>query len=304
MNIRQIDTEDWPKVYRLMQEASYLENFPRYVYEEKVKSELELGNALFLLAEVNGEVAGVIIGAFREVRGESLGYVKWIAVNREYRLRGIGKALVSEVENYYRTNNKIDVLRLGDVPKNYLQPGVDPLYTPMICLAERMGFIRFDTTVNMSVDLNQDWSTEKIEQELFSQNVIIKRADKHESELILNWIRDEFLLWEYEVVQSYNGDPIALHLAIKNKKVIAFSAYDGNNRGTAWFGPMGTTSECRGLGIGNVLLKRCLYDMKQLGFKKSTIPWVGPIPFYAKYTDARVERVFWRYEKRYKSTFK
>ena len=38
--------------------------------------------------------------------------------------------------------------------------------------------------------------------------------------------------------------------------------------------------------------------MKNMGFKQSIIPWVGPIAFYSNYADAKVDRVFWRYEKK------
>ena len=60
---------------------------------------------------------------------------------------------------------------------------------------------------------------------------------------------------------------------------------------------MGTSIKSRGKGVGAVLLKRCLQDLKNLGFKKAVIPWVGPIPFYSKFANAHVSRVFWRYEK-------
>jgi GNAT superfamily N-acetyltransferase len=35
-----------------------------------------------------------------------------------------------------------------------------------------------------------------------------------------------------------------------------------------WFGPMGTHPDLRGLGIGSILLKRCLKDMKRNGLSK------------------------------------
>ena len=38
-------------------------------------------------------------------------------------------------------------------------------------------------------------------------------------------------------------------------------------------------------------------DLRNLGYKKSIIPWVGPIGFYFKEVGAEVERVFWNYRK-------
>jgi mycothiol synthase len=37
--------------------------------------------------------------------------------------------------------------------------------------------------------------------------------------------------------------------------------------------------------------------MKEMGFVKAIIPWVGPIPFYMYHADAKMDRIFWRYEK-------
>ena len=49
--------------------------------------------------------------------------------------------------------------------------------------------------------------------------------------------------------------------------------------------------------MGGILLYMCLNDMKNQGFSNSIIPWVGPIGFYSNYADAKISRVFWRYEK-------
>jgi hypothetical protein len=61
---------------------------------------------------------------------------------------------------------------------------------------------------------------------------------------------------------------------------------------------MGTGGELRKLGIGGVLLRRCLNDMRELGHVRTAqIGWVGPIPFYARTVDAYVERVYWMYRR-------
>ncbi len=83
-----------------------------------------------------------------------------------------------------------------------------------------------------------------------------------------------------------------------NGEIIAFSEFETNNKGTGWFGPMSTSVNARGKGVGGVLLKRCMNEMKKMGFKTSIIPWVGPISFYMHYINSPVDRVFWRYEKK------
>jgi hypothetical protein len=114
---------------------------------------------------------------------------------------------------------------------------------------------------------------------------------------MIKWTEKNFKGWISEVSNSFANDPVSLHIALIEEEIIAFSAYESNNRGTGWFGPMGTSEAARGKGVGGILLLRCMKDLKNLGFEKSIIPWVGPIPFYMHYVNSKVKRVFWRYEK-------
>jgi GNAT superfamily N-acetyltransferase len=81
----------------------------------------------------------------------------------------------------------------------------------------------------------------------------------------------------------------------KDGSLLGFAAY-GSSR-PSWFGPMGTAPAARGLGIGALLLRRCLADQRAAGHDQVQIGWVGPLPFYAKAVGARVERVFLLYRK-------
>jgi mycothiol synthase len=60
---------------------------------------------------------------------------------------------------------------------------------------------------------------------------------------------------------------------------------------------MGTLPAEQRHGIGAVLLKRCLADMKSAGLLTARIGWVGPVRFYARSLGARIERVYWLYRK-------
>ena len=80
------------------------------------------------------------------------------------------------------------------------------------------------------------------------------------------------------------------HLALRGGEIVGFAAY-GSSR-PSWFGPMGTVPAAAGLGIGRVLLRRCLRDQYAAGVRRAQIGWVGPEPFYADAVGARIERVF------------
>jgi mycothiol synthase len=60
---------------------------------------------------------------------------------------------------------------------------------------------------------------------------------------------------------------------------------------------MGTLESERQHGIGTVLLKRCLADLRAAGHRSAQIAWTGPVHFYARAVDARIDRTFWPYQK-------
>jgi hypothetical protein len=61
------------------------------------------------------------------------------------------------------------------------------------------------------------------------------------------------------------------------------------------FGPMGTADEARGLGLGEVLLYRCMADLQAAGHKTAVIPWVGPDAYYSRLLNCHIDRVFRQY---------
>ncbi len=243
------------------------------------------------------QIIGFMQGVMRHIRGVNYAYIKLMAVHKSYRRHGIATAMYNELEPVFIAN-KADVVRIGDVPLNYFMPGIDPRYTPALCWAMRRGFERFGDTSNLLVDLNQNWDMSEKELQLESEGIEVRRAKPEDKQAVLDFIKDEWLLWTNEVEMAFKDEVPSIHIALLNGKIKAFSAHNANNKGTGWFGPMGTHPDLRGKGMGAILLKRCLQDMKQMGLSHSVIPWVGPIDFYAWHANARVDRVFWRYEKK------
>lgn len=192
----------------------------------------------------------------------------------------------------------VNVIRVYESFPNYFMPGIDPFYTEAVCFFERLGFKKFGDTSNLITDLSaENFDTDAEEKKLLQEEIIIKRAEEKDKSKVFEWLGKNFAAWYGEVSSAYQNNPITLFIAEREGELVAFSAHEGNNKGTGWFGPMGTDSSLRGKGVGGILLKKCLKDMKEMGFVKAIIPWVGPIPFYMHYANAKVERIFWRYEK-------
>lgn len=265
---------------------------------EKTFGDADFDPKMTLLALENREIISFMQGLIRQVDHKlTRGYIKLFATAINHRRQGLATMLLTKIEAQMKAK-EVTTLRLLDCNPNYLQPGIDPRYTEAIAFAERNGFKRFADTSNLEVDLqSQDFDTSSDEQNLSRANIDIRRATRDDWPLVEELIRNHFKAWLPEIQTTYKNNPISLHLAEFNGKIEAFSAYDANNLNTGWFGPMDTNPILRGKGIGGILLKRCLADMKQQGHKVSIIPRVGPIPFYLHYAKARLTRVFWRYEK-------
>ncbi len=267
------------------------------ILREKIIDDPDYDPELVLSLWENDKPVAFLSGIVRDIQGERTGYIKLMVTHKEHRRKGLGKKLFLEIESRLR-KRQVSRMRVYDVPYNYYMPGIDPRYTAALSFFETMGFSRFADTSNMIVDLeNQDFSTQEAEKILVEKSITIIRADYGDMSDIFLFIDEHFPLWRTEISNAYNSLPVSLHIARQDGQLKAFSGHNGNNFGTGWFGPMGTHPDLRGMGIGGILLKRCLQDMKDWGLKTSVIPWVGPIRFYSYYANARVDRVFWRYEK-------
>ena len=101
--------------------------------------------------------------------------------------------------------------------------------------------------------------------------------------------------WAWEVAESLNRPGAGCYVAVRDGEILGFAAYGANR--PSWFGPMGTAPAAEGLGVGRVLLRRCLTDQRAGGLTSAQIGWAGPISFYSNAVDARLERIFWIYSK-------
>jgi len=301
MEIRLFRENDIGKILKLCNEHMEFDTLSESLLREKILGDPEYEEELNFTAWEKDMSVGFLSGVTREATGvtvqERTGYIKLMVVHKQFRRQAIGHRLYENLEGIYRKRG-IKKISIYDVPYNYFMPGIDPRYTPALAFFETMGFHRFSDTANMFVDLKgQDFKTGSEENKLAGKGIIIARAKIDDRDEVLNFINANFSSCSYEVGKAFELSPIGVHIARYNGKVMAFSAYDCNNIGTGWFGPMGTHNELRGKGAGSVLLKRCMQDIKKQGLSEAIIPWVGPIRFYSYYVNAIVKRVFWRYEK-------
>jgi ribosomal protein S18 acetylase RimI-like enzyme len=90
--------EDYGPVTRLWTEVGLTYRPAGRDRPEKIEAEMKRGTALFLVAEAEGRVVGVVLGTHDGRRG----WINRLAVAPAYQRRGIARALVREVEGRVR----------------------------------------------------------------------------------------------------------------------------------------------------------------------------------------------------------
>ncbi|NUR73640.1 MAG: GNAT family N-acetyltransferase [Hamadaea sp.] len=223
-----------------------------------------------------------------------VGHLDLLAVDPGHRRRGLGTELIAQAEQGLRELG-CEVVRVAGNPPDYAFPGVDVRYTPAICALTKAGYAHERTAWNMTAELRPGSKaladTSAAEARLADQGVEVRVAEANDIARLRPIIAAEWGgHWAAEITSAQ-----AVHIAEKDGEPIAFAAWGCTRPG--WFGPMGTRPAAKGLGIGSVLLRRCLADQAKAGVTRAQIGWVGPVPFYAQAADAYIERVFFLYSK-------
>ncbi|GAA1896689.1 GNAT family N-acetyltransferase [Asanoa iriomotensis] len=245
------------------------------------------------VAVVGSSVVGVVLGS-TGYGDASVGHVDLVAVDPAHRRRGIGRALVERVSAALGAFGVTSVAFVGNAPV-YAWPGIDVRYTAAVCLAEACGFARTDIAWNMTADLTEGSpalaSTAEAEARLADAGVAVRRAVPADVPGLVEFAVSQFGPgWGAEIAGS-----AGIHFAVRDGDVLGFACW-GSSR-PSYFGPMGTAPAARGLGVGGVLLRRCLREQQAAGLSSAQIGWVGPVPFYSANAGARIERVFFLYRR-------
>lgn len=78
------------------------ECFTKEAYsKQQIASLLKSPNAVDLVARVNGEIAGFVIGGIEDLSGRQVGHVYTIDVGVNHRRKGVGKRLIKDIENVF-----------------------------------------------------------------------------------------------------------------------------------------------------------------------------------------------------------
>lgn len=105
MQIRQFTMDDYEAVYALWKSLVPAISLRPSDRREEIEKKLARDPALFLVAEEDGRVVGVIMGGWDGRRG----WLHHLAVAPDYQDRGIGTALLAQVEERLRAKGCLKV---------------------------------------------------------------------------------------------------------------------------------------------------------------------------------------------------
>ena len=291
--LRPIETTDSIALLDLWRRSADYDPMSANLFNEKVWDDPNFDSSLALLAAHSNEVVGFCMGVVRDTGQGVFGYLKLLAIDPDHRRQGLATSLLKEIETQL-IQRRCSEIRVAESAPNYLTPGVDRRSTDLRHFLEKHQYKSFGDTVNMSVQLTNHLLLDALEQ---AGDWELRRHEPTLMPAAVKLLSDNWPSWQAEYQMAANQDPPTALLAMEGENAIGFVAYDANNQGTGWFGPMGTAPEARNKGVGKALLKACLRDMANRGYDSAIIPWVGPVEFYQSQVGAEISRHFVRYSK-------
>lgn len=297
--LRSINESDAMALLEIWQASATWDPLTLSVLREKLWEDVDYHPDFELAAVEDNQIAGFGVGVCRTFSGQTVGYLKMMAVAPELQRKGIGTSIYGQLEDRLRQAG-VNEIRLAESAPNYLTPGIDRRYESALSFFAKQGFEEQSTARNMRVDLDA-WHNiyaPKATGDQTADDVQIVRATGEHLSAVRSFINEHWPTWWSEVRNAIENDPGTLFIAIDEGRVIGFAAHDANNRGTGWFGPMGTSHAARNRGVGGRLLAKCLEDMRHTGLQHAIIPWVGPVDFYRQQCGAVLDREFARLSKK------
>jgi len=127
---RKARAEDLDVLYRIEMECFGRDAFTRGL----LAYFLALSDFVNLVAEVDGKIAGFLVGSIRRVGSRKIGHIYTVDVSRKYRRVGVASKLLSDLEKIY-LENEVDVC--------YLEVRVDNVAA--LNLYRKHGFVVVET---------------------------------------------------------------------------------------------------------------------------------------------------------------
>jgi ribosomal protein S18 acetylase RimI-like enzyme len=239
-----------------------------------------------LVAREESRVIGFALGMCGEgihFPGNLAGKRAWIlalAVEHAYRRRGVGAALMRELENRFKTANRRDIW-IASYPTAYIVPGIDAqAYPQALPFFRACEYITAYQAMAMDASLWPAQFPEYLkakEKDLADQGFAFHSYGVQWLSALREFLRTQ-VPWDWERLALHSLGKIAtgsfsseqLLLVSFEDRVVGYCQYEGEH-----FGPFGVAEGFRGRGIGTVLLAQALRAMVRQGLHSAWLLWAG-----------------------------
>jgi len=298
------------KVYRMCEEnVSFISQTFETFKQATLNSKLFKPEFSLVAIDIKGNPISFFMVAFRKPyvfrKIRDVAVLKFFVVREDWRCKGLGtyifKELLSRVKrsDYKCFRMKIEVM--ASMP-DYWYPGLDPRHTRAFFFLKKLGFRKRTERVNLCVDLKTLPDNEPPNQ-VNEFKIERARMDDIEEVSSISFIDKKYRWssWPAEIRMSFTNNPISTFVArdsTHNNRICGWATHSVGFPGC--FGPTGVSKKVRGQGLGSILLKWCLWDLKKQGIDRCTIRWVGENTtyFYLKSVGARMYPIYWTMSKR------
>jgi mycothiol synthase len=284
--IRSYRPEDEAGVVGVWDRTLVADRISLATWRTKVLLDPNFDPELCLVAADDGNVRGFCLAIVRQVPffGDRLqsehSWITAFAVVPESQRQEIGSRLLAATLERLRQSGRREVAISPYVP-NYFAPGVDvDAYPGAVAFLERHGFAVVSRPIGMHADLEGYVVPPAVEEAanlVRREGIVVGVATARDILPTLALIRRHFS-WDWwreaqEVCHAlFAGDPrgVGLVVARQGDRVLGYAQHRGEH-----FGPFGVDPDCRGQGIGRVLLAETMMGMVQQGYHCAWFLWTG-----------------------------
>ncbi len=228
-------------------------------------------------------------------------FLKFFVVKKDLRRNGLATRILDKLYGRFKEEGKKGKISALTTPPDYWFSGVNPKFTPAYFWLKSVGFKRKRfhnrTRQDLYVNLQDNTVIDNFQENPVKEKgkYIFERVSKQYFNKTYEFVKEEFFGdWCEEAKLSFSNEPPTTYIAIEKytDEVVGFATYNAQFYGS--FGPTGIKKELRGKGIGSILLKWTLLDMKANGQKKCQILWVvgDTVKYYSKVVNAYIGEIY------------